>query len=250
MTAGRISPEAVNAYVDGELPPARAAEVAALAADDQELAGAIATLHGLKSALHQAYPGDAVVIAAPAPQPRNIAPLAGCAAIAASAALLAAGIWLWGFAGFAGGESARPGQALAPVASLAPWTAETTALGSVRIPDISASGLAPAFVEHARAANGVPLAHVAYLGRHGCRLSLYAAPAGAPGAPEAFFPERGLEIASWESPEGRFFAVARGMDRARFAIISAALEAATTRPDAIGAQVQVALAEAHQPCAS
>ncbi|CFX19171.1 protein of unknown function [Candidatus Filomicrobium marinum] len=45
----------LNAYVDGELPPERAAEIAKIAERNADIAQAIAVIASLKVALHQMF---------------------------------------------------------------------------------------------------------------------------------------------------------------------------------------------------
>jgi len=242
--------EELNGYVDGELSAAAATRVAMEAAADPQTASSIATLHRVKSALESAYMQDAVVISPPGPPQRRSLAKAACLAMAGGLGLLAA---VWGVQ--LGGtflQNTKPVADDAAPATTAPlaWTAEISADFRLGTPDISAAGLVPAFVESAHAANGEAVTHVAYVGRHGCRLSLYAADHSATGEITDFFPETGLLVADWSSASARYFAVAKGMDSTRFAIITAALEEATTRPEPLSGRLQVALAKAHQPCAS
>ena len=241
----------LNGYVDGELSPKAATHVAMRAAADPEVAASIATLHRVKSALEAAYLQDAVVISSPPPsrQHRKMAK-AACIALAGGLGMLAL---MWGVqmgGGFGQDASPVADNSVAPTTAPVAWTAETAADFHLGTPDISAAGLTPAFVEAAHAANGVTMTHVAYVGRHGCRLSLYAADRSASGKITDFFPETGLLVAEWNSASARYFAVADGMNRTRFAIITAVLEEATTRPEPVSGQLQVALAQAHQPCTS
>lgn len=244
--------EDLNSYVDGELAPASSARVAAEAASDPSVAGSIATLHAIKNALGTAYTQDTVVIATP-----SKAGMGGRRGLQAAAyAALALGFltlaFIWrhdlGVGSQVPDGRATVGQALnsAPQA----WTASGLPGARIEVPDISAAGLNPEFVENTRAANGVAMAHIGYLGRHGCRLNLFIAPKAAAGDATALFPDSQLQIANWANDTSRFFAVAKGMDDARFAVITAALKAVTTDPKPMDNALQVALSEAHQPCTS
>jgi len=140
---------------------------------------------------------------------------------------------------------------LPPAAEELPaWTAGIMRGARVDVPDISAAGLTAAFVENTIAANGVSMTHIGYLGHHGCRLSLYIAPKTAGGEVSSFFPGRQLQIADWHSDTSRYFTVASGMNDARFAVVTAALKAATTGTRSFDSTLRLALAAAHQPCAS
>jgi anti-sigma factor RsiW len=165
-----ISEEELHAFIDGELPPARAAEVSSIAAADPELAARIAAFRADKAALASLYGGIAKepvpaawlarieAAAAPIPFPaRRAAPPRSTwlMALAASVLLIIGGaVWLHPFGPptdqiLAQADAARQ-QTIAPAtriagAALADATARdallTRAVGlHVRAPDLARLG--------------------------------------------------------------------------------------------------------------
>lgn len=241
----------LNRYVDGELPSAGSAKVAARAANEESTASSIAALHAMKSALAEVYGQDTVVIAA-APRRRMRDKWIETAACIAVVSCVIGGGALWLFSPGGGMKLASESSTTLKAESedLAVWTTGITQGSRVDVPDISSAGLTAVFVEHALAANGVSMTHVGYLGHHGCRLGLYIAPPNADGRVSSFFPESQIQVLAWRDSAHRYFAVASGMNNDRFAVVAAALKAATTGSKSIVGELRVALAGAHQPCAS
>ncbi|WP_209426202.1 hypothetical protein [Pararhodobacter sp. SW119] len=231
MSGGRSTGAAfddaqLNAYVDGELTPAAAAEIARRAANDPALAARIARLHRLKAALAGSFaPGvDALpVIPAPAP-PRRAARRYRLALglVAGLVLAVAAGAWLH-----------TPGPALQPeVAAHDAWAesgAETAAEAPVWLTSvIEATGLRLVRTAPLQTQDGRAGIHYAFLGTNQCRLSLFEMPAARTGDSALTLLVQGnLRSAHWRAAGQGYLVIAREMDGARFATIAAALNEAT-----------------------
>ncbi|HEV7368734.1 hypothetical protein [Arenibaculum sp.] len=225
----------LNAYVDGELGPEAAAEVARAVADDRELARQVAALARLKAAAAEAMAPPAGA----APRlPAGRARPAGRRLLPAAAAALALAVLggLWQHAARTDPTGAwldaveerharwveadpRPSPILA-----APASTPAAAAGEGRIPDLGPMRLE---VAHATsfAQEGRRVLHVGYVGVNGCRLSLWIgpAPAGLP-AELAEHREDGAHVLTWRAGDTAYAAVARGMDAGRLKAVARYVE--------------------------
>lgn len=251
MSNNRPTWDELSGYVDGELSPADAARLAATAAQDGDVARRVADLHAMKSALDAAYNQEQVIINVP-PSPSHGRWRWYAAAGLALAAVIALALW----------PQPRPapvqtGLVASLVAQHETWRSQTgqppalpASGGAVKLPDLSAAGLAPLMVERLPGRHGSEITHIGYLGRHGCRLSLFIVPRNE-GPAEALPPPDGIvQTAAWSVGTNDYFAIAKGLNSARFAIISEALKAATQKPAPLEDRLRIALANAQQPCAS
>ena len=224
----------LNALIDGELPPAEHAALAARIAAGRDLAHAHATLARLKA--------NIVDGAADGPVP-SLAPLrvsswrrsAGLAAAAAAAAALILAILIaYGQQSFVSDRPNRPDAAIVLAALPA----------APVIPDLTAAGLTLVGTEVETVA-GTPLLAAAYRGPRGCRLELRVYPSAAKVPPTS-----GTLRRAWTVDDLGYELVAFGMPAARFAAVAGAAEAAARAgrlPDNAGGRLREASRTA-PPC--
>lgn len=259
MTSDDQRWQKLNAYVDGELPPAEAADVASQVATDRGVAAAVATLTRLK-----ATAAAAGIEGAPAAIAATRAPAARRWAMAAAAAVLmgVSGTWLLY------GRDAPDARLAALIERHAAWaeqasvetvdssTAARVLVGlgrlgvTAEIPDLSDAGLQLARVAVLDPTGGTTGLHIGYVGTRGCRVSLIVEPAVAYHALAASRPD-GAEIASWVVDGVAYTLLASGMHPPRFATIAASAEAATRSRVPAPAEIREALRgqrDASPPC--
>jgi anti-sigma factor RsiW len=157
--------EDLNSYVDGELAPASSARVAAEAASDPSVAGSIATLHAIKSALGTAYTQDTVVIATPSKAGMGGRGLQAAAYAACPGVPHAGVIWRHELGV---GANAGSGATVGSAQFRAAGVDRQRRARRVEVPDISAAGLNRICREYPRPM-ALP-AHIGYVGRR-CRLN-------------------------------------------------------------------------------
>lgn len=199
----------LNALVDGELPPAERAELAARLAVERDLAHAYATLARLKAVIGESA-DEAPPIAVP------FARRWAWSRAAATAASLAAVIVIGLFAAkdfMSGRDDEGPNEAPTAI-TLASLPVGTT------IPRLDTAGLK--LVSLTIEPGHVPAVKAAYLGPHGCRLDLQAWPTGA-SAP----PLNGTSRHTWTVGHLTYELAAHGMPAWRFSIIADASELQT-----------------------
>lgn len=229
--------ETLNAYVDGELSPDEAAELARHAARDQDLASRIAALHRLKAVVAGIAPP-----VTPPPISRRSTLVARWhlrLALAACLILVAGATALWWSPASAPSEEialhdawAASGKQQAVEAPLWLTTViEASGLRLVRRAVLSSDGTNKSV-------------HYAFVGTNQCRLSLFEMPA--PRSLDStltLLVQGDLRSARWQAGDHAYQVIARNMDGARFAAIVAALnEATNTR--SVPANEQIALLRA------
>jgi anti-sigma factor RsiW len=222
--------EALNAFVDGELPPEEHAAVAARIAADPSLARAHATLTRLRA-------GSADYAAGTEPpvltMPSRRLPRPVIAAAAAAVALLA-GVAL---------VQLRTAQPLSSV-NASREAVLPVALGSKpMIPDLSAAGLTLVRVDGGA---GRPLDHMVavYTGPRGCRLELHVRSPGS----EPISAPQATHRHQWADGAATYELLAFGMAPKRFAVVA---EAAERQTRALAGPDQQRLREARKsapPC--
>lgn len=247
--------EQLNAYVDGELPPEKAADIAAAAADEPQIARAIATLARLKAITQSELESrveDAPPIHARQGEQGGKMPgkkwLLALAASLAIAAVFGSAVW-YGLQTFEDQRSwiavaehqheewlasaIEIGQEDGPVIREATGGADNLMEISVDgvtgyAPDLSLTGMRITRFSDLRSERGEQF-FVGYLGENGCQLSLTIA-----AAPEKL--ERALAVewqgdsratASWRVGDTAYAAVAHKMDRQRFKQLIAYIERVT-----------------------
>ena len=223
----------LNALIDGELPPAEHAALAARIVAGRELAHAHATLARLKACIVQGIED------APTPDlPRLQAPFwkrsAGPIAAAAAAAGLMFVIVVEYEQRASELQESRPDAAIVLAALPA----------SPVIPDLTVAGLKLVGTEVETVA-GTSLLVAAYRGPRGCRLELRVHPSAA-----VVPATSGTSRRAWTVDDLAYEMVAFGMPAARFAAVAGAAEAATRArrlPDAADGRLREA-SRAAPPC--
>ncbi|MGF1609901.1 MAG: anti-sigma factor family protein [Kiloniellales bacterium] len=266
MTGWGLTPELLNAYVDGELSAAERALIARASADDPEIAERIAQLSRLKAALHESVQDAAgrqsiTLPHQPAGWPRRqvLAAALALAAFLGGAALLQ--IWQ------AGGGPAMLAQARSLHDAWQRQEAEVPAVGdgavlaalnelgpAALLPDLSAAQLILNHVMLRHRAAGPALLHAGYSGTRGCRVSLFLTKALAGVPRDLTLYKDGIERTyAWRSGGLGYLLLASGMDDARFDLIARSVHSATLEARPFGSETRAALAEsraASTPCLS
>ncbi len=258
--------QTLNAYVDGELSTAEAAEVARAFADDRALADQVASLTRLKATVQATVQGTAE-IALPPPRRRHWGP----AALAASLALalgLAASFVPWQ-------GSDRPAWVVQARASHEAWNMDEdrpgaapvaggvvlAALGQLGpggylkayLPDLSAARLTLTHLETVSLLDGRGEAlRAGYRGTRGCKVSLLILADGA-ALPAALtrYDDRALRTYAWRTGGHGYLLVAEGMDEARLAMIAETVHQAILEHSPFNAETRTALRESRErskPC--
>jgi hypothetical protein len=213
--------ESLNAYVDGELSPDEAAELARHAARDPALAARIARFHRLKAAVAGIAPPvtPPLIPSRRGPVARWHLPLAlaACLALAVGAAAL----WR--------APAAAPSAEVALHDTWAASGAEGAAEAPVWLAAvIEASGLRLVRRAQLSSRNGTTSVHYGFVGTNRCRLSFFEMPA--PRGPDSaltLLVQGNLRSARWQAGDQAYLVIARDMDATRFAAIVAALSEAT-----------------------
>jgi hypothetical protein len=212
----------LSAYVDDELSPGEAADVAAAVARDPRLAEQVATLSRLR-AVTRRLPSEAE--APPLMLPRRRRP--GAALLIAASLALAACLGLFALRSIE--PAAAPDAGLtAAVAAHRHWIdarpddvpaprvqVDLAAARSRHLPDLGASALELAYLSlDPTSRDGGLLA--GYRGPHGCRLGLWIAPHSRQwGATPTASDSDGLRIRAWSTADADYALLSRGMDPAR-----------------------------------
>lgn len=245
----------LNAYVDGELDPAAAAEVAASIARSPDLAARVATLSRLKAAAVELEPGAEP----PTPRLRRWTPRRLAAMVAAAAVVVAIGLGaaLRLAPDRASGTAWLEGAVVAHAAWLDQKATDGPAPAAVAlghgVPDLTDARLTLDRVTVSDGSPGRPPAgtFAGYRGSRGCRVGLWIADA-AEGLGEAPSPiaTAGLEGYAWRAGAIGYALVARGMDKARLAALADAVSRITHRQQRLDEALRTALRDtsAGTPC--
>lgn len=226
--------EALNAYVDGELDPPRAADMAERIASDPALARQAAALAGMKAAL--AETGEVPAFRFDRQRGHAVRRWRWIPAAAAVLLIIAAGVF-WGT------QLGSPAPAWLTAAAAAhtslaeqqaPATPQTTQVAALidfqpYIPDLAAAKLtlaAAAAFSVGGSPDGVVLQ---YTGTRGCRVTYIAFPGAGAGLGEDLAPiETGdLTGFGWRVGAIGYALVAQGMDPDRLAVIARSVHAAS-----------------------
>lgn len=247
----RLSWTTLNAYVDGELAPDQAAQVAAALAHDREAAAQVATLAKLRATVKTASP----VPAAPPfmlPQARpRVARWLPWAAAACYALLV-------GAASLGIGYRQSPGSSLsAAIAAHQLWLAQSAPAEAPRLgvelagaeagalPDLTLASLRLVHLslDPAGRRGGGMLA--GYVGPNGCRVGLWIAPVeeALPSQP-AVQDRDGLLVRAWRGERASYALLGRGIDPARLDGIAALVARITRDEPGVPREQVAALAEA------
>ena len=267
MTMWRPDWQTLNAYVDGELDPRGAADVAKAAGEDMAVAEQIACLYQLKGVTAAAAPetpDDLAVLLPPASS--RWRPVIGAMAAVAVLAALVAVVAVFG-------PSTRLKPPTLSVATLEQarglhdaWLASehadrTEAAPAVVlaalsqfeqvpvIPDLKSAQL---YIERVAVEDraGGHLLQIGYRGNHGCHLSLFVFARG--DLPDQLVrrdngPERAY---GWQVDGLGYLLLAVGMDRGRFELIAEKVEAATHTRTPFDTPTRQALADSKAHSAS
>ena len=259
----------LNAYVDGELSPDDAAEVARSIARDPEAASAAAALASLKSSLlDQAEAPEDFDLLPPTRTSKRTGALQAGHMVAAAAVLVAcvavAALYQWNWKGTATNDLAWHEQA-ADIHRV--WATATLderppsltipalgalSVGEVRVPDLSDSGLTPILLEPVSGLGGLEGYRIGYGGSRGCRLSLFVLQGeGRIPAELSALRSGGLQVLGWRHNSARYLLLADGMAEARFSLIARTLKALTANWQPLSPQIRTALQSNRQqsaPC--
>lgn len=255
--------EILNAYADGELDAAAAAEVERAAADDPAIARQLAVLAKTKTLLADSI--DTPEIDIPAPPPATARPSRHRMAAAAVLVLaLAAAVTMrMALPGMHDPLSARWVETAHNT-----WTANTGGNGAgaasvlrvtgnigfdrIYIPDLSASRLRVAHVGHGKDTGHGPALIVGYRGTRGCTVTLAVSrrvtglTAGA--RPVSVGDMRGY---AWRTGDYGYFVLAEGMAAARLEGIAAGIRESSLRHLPLAPETRTALARSRAespPC--
>ena len=201
----------LNALVDGELPAAVQAELAARLATDRNLARAHATLASLKASVVASAADEAVPpLPAIAKHPRL-----PFHRFALAAAVVLAAISIFFAAGQLGPHSNDESELPRTIVKLAGLPS------SPIVPDLGIAGLKLTGISMERQGS-VPIVVASYQGPRGCRLELRVHQAGM-----AIPPAAGTSRWVWTVDELAYELISSGMPSTRFAAVAAAAEYAT-----------------------
>ncbi|WP_282608809.1 hypothetical protein [Pelagibius sp. Alg239-R121] len=268
--------KSLNAYVDGELSPNEAADVARKIARDPEAAAAAASLSSLKSSLlEDAETSDEFELFPQVATPLKANALWQASHLVAAAAILVVciavgALYQWSWTG--------TGEGLSNVAATAwyrqatdihqEWAVATanerppsltiTATGNmsaaeIRIPDLSDSGLVPILLEPVSQLGAMDGYRVGYGGSRGCRISLFVLQ-GAGEIPDhlAELQDGVPQVYAWRHDEARYLLLAEGMAGPRFQLIARTLKNVTAKWQPLAPDVRTALQSNRResvPCA-
>jgi len=239
----------LNAYVDGELGVADAAAVAAEIAEQPALGQTVASLHAVKSAVASTFDAPAELPPLPAVRQRW-----RLAAIAASGgfALVAATVLIWLVVVGPNEQQMVLEQAFQTYDTVFQAPGSPAEIDRVRggmpVPDLTPAGLTVTAYRPAIALGGAEAVHIGYVGKRGCRLSLFIRKAGKASQPMASRRDADGLVEAWRFGAHDYLLIARRMDRTRFGVIADALIMAIRDAVPLAPPMRVALADARQPC--
>lgn len=252
-----ISWERLNAYVDAELDPASAADVAEAIARDPDLAARAAKLFRLKASVQAS--GAALTEVPPfAPmRPRPVTrrwSIRSAPAVAAALLLLAVAVGFGTMSWWRSLEEGWPAEALAAErmwldsgGDEQPIRTKVDTPLAMEIPDLTAADLRVVYVSaETGTASGNGL-FVGYRGDRGCRFGLWigAARTGDEADPKRWDTDRG-QIRTWRTGEIGYAFLARGSDPVRFDRLADVVARITHQPAHPGEDLRTALREATQ----
>lgn len=250
--------ETLNAYVDGELSAAEAADVAQLVARDPAVAKQVAVLSRLRSAVRDSIETpDLVVPPVPA---KATAPRKWLVAACVALLLIGGGAVLDRVLEPASGEAW-----LTPLVQLHNgWTAAAddrtdgvvvpagldAALARAYVPDLSAAKLTLAYGKETPGIGGNDALVLGYTGTRGCRVTLVITPpSGRFDETLRRFDHAGLGLFGWRAGDLDYLIVADGMDAGRFKLIAETVRRASIQHRAIDGETRMALAESRDSAA-
>ena len=240
-----VSELVLNAFVDGELPPAEAARIATVVASDPLIAQRVAHLHHIKAAL-STMPDDLVLPASELPTRGAKHTLRGARTLAAVSVLLLVVFWAAPVSG-----PAQQGDNLPFFAQHDHWVSHGAEGADVVLPEsfdwlrplMHASGLT--LVHYTQIGN---FQHFGFKGVNACRLSLFVTTQAGAVSPLQLSLTEKVQHAQWHLDTKAFEMIARDMAPARFATVATSLHR-DSRDHAADEALQIALLQAARlPC--
>ncbi len=218
--SSEVSELELNAFVDGELSPTKAAQVAAVIATDPKTARRVARLHRMKAALS----GMADELSLP-DLPRTKAARLSAWRIPIGLSSVAAMLIVMLWSGPAWGPTGQD-IALSLIAQHDHWAAHESGKARLELPDgfdwlepiIRASGLQ---LVHRTGAGDVK--QLGFKGPNGCRISLFVTGKHATDSPLRLTLTEHVQHAYWRTGSFVFEMIARDMAPARFATVATSL---------------------------
>lgn len=229
MNEGPITFEILNAYVDGELNPIDAAEVARAIADDIELANQVSALSRLRSAVTKGFEAPLIKMPAPVKAGRWNPAIAACFAflLFVAGSVFLSGLdrpldskWLmhaWEL--HQGWSINQPADGDGGAGLLPPQLTEVV-MGAY-VPDLSASKLSLVHAKVGEFSDNWKALLVGYRGTRGCKVSLiaFARPHDL-GETLRFIHEGGNEAYAWGVGSFGYVIMSDGMDSNRFRLLA------------------------------
>lgn len=250
-----ISWDLLNAYVDGELEPGQAAEVAAAIAADRETAAKVATLTQLRATMRALPPQEEAPAFALPQSPSPIRPRPRPWLQVAAALLIACGLGVAWFGLYRTGPTVSP--LTAAVAAHRLWLSQVPAGQTQRLgvelagadvdalPDLSLASLRLVHLSLDPAVRRGGGVLAGYVGPNGCRVGLWIAPIddSLPARP-AVQDREGFAIRAWHGHHASYALIGQGIDPARLDGIAALVARLTEDERSIPREQIAALAEA------
>ena len=226
MTVGGSTWQKLNAYVDDELSAKEKAAVAEDIAADPELARGVAVLQALKAELAEFPQNKTAKGTRPGggPMPSSLPRWLSAACVA----FLLVGAAFFAERLFQPGQDPLLAQHMAwaqtepPVNVAAPDAGVVSAFFGSQLPSLEPFGLRLNTVNLTALHSGEEVLHAGYIGRRGCRVSLFLLPAGTEAS--RLDGLEGLLHAEGEVGRWTYHLLAQDMNAARFALIARALE--------------------------
>ncbi len=253
-----ISFEILNAYVDGELDAARAADVALAVAGDAALARQVAVLSRLHSVMIEAAEIPDIIFNPP-PERRSLRPLfAACVAflVFTAGALAVAGIYQqpplpqW-YVAVSDAHSDWPRENSTAAIRPAGFSGSGVFRGAF-IPRLDAAKLTISSIDESAGPTGAEQITVRYRGTRGCRITLFiSAEALAFPLEKKLFKQGRRRAYAWRNGKYGYGVIAEGMDVSRYRLIVETMYGAIRRYQPIGSEAQIALGESRRrsaPC--
>lgn len=240
-----VSELVLNAFVDGELPPADAARIAAVVASNPLIAQRVAYLHQMKAAL-STMPDNLVLPASELPIRGTKPNFRAARAFAAVCVLLLVVLWSTSADG-----PAQQGGKLPLMAQHDTWVSHGAERDDVVLPEsfawlrplMHASGLR--LVHYSQEST---LQHFGFKGLNSCRLSLFVTTQAGAVSPLQLSLTDQVQHAQWQLDNAAFQMIARDMAPARFATVATSLHR-DSRNHAADEAFQIALLQAARlPC--
>lgn len=240
--------ELLSAYIDGELDAPDAARLARRIATDETTARQAAKIAEVKSAV-AALAQDVVVVTIPAKRWLRLSLIqTGLAACLGLAVIMA--VWFTDVLGRDGEfEQATVQHDLWTEGSIDTGIAPASTPAGLFAPEMVAAGLTLALVRDDVIIGGTRVTQAGYVGRHGCRLSLFQVP-GRSDAGQIFqlSSNGAIQRAAWSDASMKYLLVARGMDEGRFALIAGILRSASLGGGGRELETIASLTTMRQPC--